>query len=282
MFRRLLREPLFHFSLIGAALFGLYALVAPQRSDEQAIVVSEAIVNDLAQRYAVAWQRPPTPDELQGLVNNWVRDELAYREGLALGLDRDDPVVRRRVRQKIDVLAEESVRAAPAGDAELTAFMRTHADNYAIPPSLSFEQVMLDPARHGKLIDAVLVRTRARLDAGSPPQALSDAKLLPAMLENTPLDLVARQFGDEFAASLLKLHAGSWQGPVRSSYGLHFVRLNAREAGRMPALDEVRTAVARDAEQARREQASRAYYTQLRQKYTVRFETGPAAKKETP
>jgi len=273
MIRRLLREPLAHFFLIGLGLFVLFDVVGGGRgAGGRTIVVDDAVVADLVQRYAAAWQRPPTPQELAGLVENWVRDEVAYREGLALRLDRDDSVIRRRVRQKVDVLAEEARRLEAPTDAELEAWLRANPARYAEPPALSFEQAMIDPGRHAAGLDEALAHASARVEAGEDPAAVSDARLLPAQVRDLPADLVARQFGEAFANAIRDLPVGTWHGPLRSGYGLHFVKLTGRTPGRVPALDDVRTAVARDVEKERREQAAAAFYAALRAKFDVRIE----------
>jgi len=119
--RRILREPLLHFLLLGLALFTYYGRVAPDDDGKRRIVVTQAEVDLLATQFQGTWNRPPTPAELNGLVDSYVRDEILYREGVALGLDRDDAVIKRRVRQKLDVLFEESIAQNPATDADLQA-----------------------------------------------------------------------------------------------------------------------------------------------------------------
>jgi len=282
MIRRLLSEPLAHFLLIGLALFLLFDVAGGGRgAGGRTIVVDDAIVDDLVRRYAAAWQRAPTPKELEGLVESWVREEVAYREGVALRLDRDDSVIRRRVRQKVDVLAEESLRLDAASDAELAAWLGAHPVRYAAPPLLSFEQAMVDPRRHEEGLDEALARVSARLAAGEDPALVSDARLLPAQVRDRPADLVARQFGEAFTNAVRDLPVGTWQGPVRSGYGLHFVRLTGRIPGRVPPLDEVRTAVARDVEKDRREKAAAAFYSALRDKFDVRIEADLARPRAT-
>ena len=279
MLSRLLREPLAHFLVIGLLLFLVFKVIGGDRSSEdREIVVSEGVVAGLVQQFSGVWQRPPTAQELQGLVDNWIRDEVLYREGLELGLDRDDQVVRRRVRQKVDVLAEESQPSQPATDAELNAWLQKYADRYALPPVLSFEQAMVDPTRHRDAEKAASDLHR-RLQGGADPQEVSDSRLLPTRVAGQPEDLVARDFGEEFIVALRKLPAGnSWQGPVRSGYGLHFVKINSRVPGRAPTLEEVRDDVARDVEQDRRERAANAFYVEARGNYDVRIEAGPSSK----
>jgi hypothetical protein len=215
--------------------------------------------------------------EVQGLIDSWIREEVLYREGVQLGLDRDDPVIRRRVRQKIDVLAEESQPSQAPSGAELAEWLRTHADRYALPPVLSFEQSMIDPSRHGRDLQKVTADMQRQLQRGVDPAEATESHLLPARIADTPEDLVARDFGEEFITALRGLPVGTWQGPVHSGFGLHFVKITNRVPGRAPSLDEVRNEVARDVEQDRRERAANAFFAKARGNYRVRIEAGPGS-----
>jgi hypothetical protein len=272
---RLLREPLVHFLAIGLLLFLVFRMVGGDRSAAgRDIVVDEQVVGTLTQQFSGVWQRQPTAMEVQGLIDSWIREEVLYREGVQLGLDRDDPVIRRRVRQKIDVLAEESQPSQAPSGAELEEWLRTHADRYALPPVLSFEQSMIDPSRAidmKKVVDTM----QRQLQRGVDPADATESHLLPVRIADTPEDLVARDFGEQFIAALRTLPVGTWQGPVQSGFGLHFVKITNRVPGRAATLDEVRSEVARDVEQDRRERAANAFFARARGNYRVRIEAGP-------
>jgi parvulin-like peptidyl-prolyl isomerase len=235
-------------------------------------VISDATVALLAQRYASVWMRPPTPEELRRLVDNHIREEILYREGLVLGLDRNDPVIQRRVLQKLDVLTEESSSLNAPTDAELEAYLQANAARYALPPTLTFEQVLFDPLRHGAALQADFDAALAKLTAGADPATLGDSTLLPARAVSTPLDQVARDYGKDFAAALEALPVGSWQGPVRSGFGVHIVRIESRSAGQAPSLAAARAAVERDWENARRIEGREAYYQDLLKDYEILIE----------
>lgn len=275
MMQRLLREPLLHFFILGVLLFALYGwlhdgvLKAPSE-----IVVSRGQVLNLQEQFQRVWHRPPTPEELQGLVDGWVREEILYREGLAMGLDRDDQVVRRRIGQKLEFIAEGAAPKSPT-TAELQAWLDAHRDRYLIEPTYSLRQIYFDPARHGARIEIDLAAARRTLDAGK--QVAGDSTMLPETLDGVPAFEVGRVFGTEFAESLQALPVGSWQGPIRSGFGLHLVQLSARDAGRPATLEDVRAAVERDLMQARSKEASAAVYRKLRANYSVRIEDGAAA-----
>jgi hypothetical protein len=198
-----------------------------------------------------------------------VRDEILYRAGVALGLDRDDAVIKRRVRQKLDVLFEESVAQRPATDADLQTYLDAHPATFRKPAVVSFDQIYFGP-------DAVtpqrLEQARTALARGADPATLGQATLLPARQDALPLDLIARDFGEEFAGQLAKAPVGEWSGPVTSGFGTHLVRVSAIEPAQSPALADVREAVAREWENERRQQAHAAALAKLREQYRVEIQ----------
>jgi hypothetical protein len=272
--RRLLREPLVHFLLLGALLFAAYAaLNRGGFAARDEILVSASQVEGLEMQFERVWQRPPTPEEQQALIDNWVRDEIFYREAVAMGLDQDDPVVRRRLSQKLQFIIDSGAPAAPT-DAELQAFLDEHSDRYRLPPRYAIQQAYFDPAKHGEGLEAAIASARRALAGGA--AAAGDATMLPARLEGDAAD-VARQFGDEFEQSLRALPVGSWEGPVRSGFGLHLVRIERRDDGRPATLADVRADIARDLMDARAQAAKDAHFEQLRSKYVVRIEAADPA-----
>jgi hypothetical protein len=263
---KLLREPLVHFLALGLALFGLYALVAPRDSGET-IVISRARVEGIARQYQATWNRPPSPDELKALVEADIREEIFYREGLAQGLDKDDAVIKRRVRQKYELIAEEEGTAAAPTDAELQAWLTEHPEAFIRPPVVSFTQILLREDS-----PMALAAAQKALAAGQPAAGLGAATMLPETVSAEPLDLVARDFGAQFAAGLDKAPLGSWT-PLRSGYGLHMARLSARTPAVRPPLDEIQPQVAREWESDRRKRSAEARYEALRKAYDVEIET---------
>jgi len=268
--RRLLREPLLQFAVLGALLFALYGALqrgAPAAPDE--IVVERARLAHLEAQFARVWRRPPTAEERDGLVASWVREEILYREGVALGMDRDDPIVRRRIAQKMDFLAGGQAPSEP-GEAELHSWLDTHPRDYRIEPTYTLRQLYFDPGRRGARLEQDLAAARLALEHGTP--VAGDTSLLPDALDAAPAAEVVRVFGSDFTRALDELPVGGWQGPVRSGYGLHLVELRERTPGRAATLAEVRPAVERDWLRARAEEANAAFYRSLRARYTVRVE----------
>lgn len=263
--RALLREPLAHFLLIGLALFLLYAWIAPGSPESRQIVVTQARVDTLVSQFQSAQNRPPTPAELQGLIETWVRDEIIFREGLSMGLAEDDDVVKRRVRQKYELIAEENDRATPS-DADLAAYLKAHPEEFARPAVVSFDQVWFDPSVAGPQDVAA---AKSALERGADPASVGQETILPARVDRSSLDLVSRDFGDAFAKRVAAAPVDSWIGPVASGVGVHLVRVDARDAPRLPPLAQIRTEVAREWENDQRIRARDADYRKLRSGYDV-------------
>ena len=269
--RRLLREPLLHFLALGALLFTFYGWLNREGiSGRDEIVVSRGQVDSLRTQFERVWQRPPTGEELTGLVDNWVREEVFYREALTLGLDRDDPVVRRRLQQKLEFLVDSAVPEAPTGE-ELQRWLDEHPDAYRVDGTYALSQVYFDPVRHGERLQAELDGALRSLRAGRAVDG--DVTTLPAQVSGGGAE-IARTFGSEFESALRELPAESWQGPVRSGFGVHLVKLTELEPPRTPALDEVRAAVERDLVHQRAQEANESYYRRLLANYRVRVESG--------
>ena len=268
--QRLFREPLTHFFAIGFLLFLLYGWLnsdtAPTGNE---IVVDEARISALAAGFERTWQRPPTGEELRNLVESWVREEIYFREGIAMRLDEGDPVVRRRIAQKMSFISDGLLSVTPE-EAELQAWLDDNVDAYQIPARYTLRQVFIDPEQHGDQLDAVAGTAMAALTRGD-SDGIGDATLLPAALADASSIEIERTFGSEFARALETLPAGVWSGPVASAFGLHIVIIESKEAARVPSLDEVRVAVERDATRAKLDEVNEQIYDALRQKYPVRI-----------
>ena len=271
--RRFLREPLLHFLLLGAALFAAYAMVSKRSGAEPGrIVITRGQVESLALGFAKTWQRSPTADELAGLVRERIREEVYYREGMALGLDQDDTVIRRRLRQKMEFISEDRAAPAEPSDADLTAYLAAHPDSFRVEPAFTFSQVYLDPGKHGANLardaEALLTRLR-RGDAKDEWSSLGDPFLLERRFTAIPENVVAKQFGAAFATALKGLAPGRWEGPIESGFGVHLVRVSERTEGHVPALADVRDAVRREWINARRVEANEQTYQELLKRYEV-------------
>jgi hypothetical protein len=275
--KRLLREPLVHFLAIGAALFLLFAWKGGSGAASGRIVVTRARLESLSAGFVRTWQRPPTAEELKGLVDGYVREEVAVREAMATGLDKDDTIIRRRLKQKVDFLAEDRIDSAPPTEADLTAWLNAHPDMYRAEERISFRQVCLTPQRRGgpAAAEAEARRLAAALEKKGPgAEAAGDSLLLPPDMPLASRSEVARVFGSDFADAVVKLPPGHWTAPIPSGFGVHAVLVLEKAPARAPALAEVRTAVERDFTADRRTRELDALYARLLAKTKVVIETG--------
>jgi hypothetical protein len=264
-FRALLNEPLLHFLLIGLALFVLHGQVSRGEGDMRRITISQNRVDDLVTQYRANFNRSPTSVELNGLINNYVRDEVLFREALLMGLDKDDAVIRRRVRQKYDLIAEEEGSVDPT-DADLTAYLSAHRAKFVRPAVVSFDQIFFDPASTSP--EAVQA-AKAALAGGANWASFGQPSMLPARVSGISIKLVASDFGDDFARQVASLPVGRWAGPLMSGIGVHLVRVTHRAVPVLPPLNEVRTAVAREWESDRRIRSGEASYRKALANYQV-------------
>ena len=271
--KKLLKEPLAHFFMLGLLLFVLYAVVNNDsgRSAEE-IVIDQARMSGLIVNFEKTWQRPPTAEEQQSLVDAWVREEVLYREGIAIGFDIGDPVIRRRVAQKMSFVADGVVPDSPE-EAELETWLAANVEDYMVPAFFTLQQVYIDPQRHADDLDAFVNSILSSLDAGADARSLGDSTLLPAELMSSSSVELTRVFGSDFAAALAETPVGDWQGPIRSGYGLHFVKIAEHIATREPQLEEVRAAVERDLLSEQSQKINEAFYAALLERYTVRIES---------
>lgn len=261
----LIREPLMHFLLLGMAFFVLYGAVSPGDTDSRRITVTQAQVDSLARQYQAVWGRPATPTELRALVDAQVRDEVLYRAGMAAGLGRDDAVIKRRIRQKLEVIAEEEDGSAPPTDAQLAAYLKAHPDQFAGPATVSFEQLYFDPAAPG----AAASVAAAKMALAHGEAVVGGSAPLPRRVAGESVALVARDFGSDFADGLARLPRGRWVGPLASGVGAHLVKVEAWTPAAPPPLAAVRADVEREWLNDRRLRALEASYQRLRRDYDI-------------
>ena len=246
----------------------------PSSSGSTEIVVTSADIDRIAAGFATTWQRPPTNQELEGAINDYVREEVLYRTGLSIGLDKDDTIVRRRIRQKMEFFLEDTVGAP--GETELRAFYAANAAKFASELHIAFRQVFVSSKRADPDADAeTVLRQLVALGAGAKRDG--DPFLLPETFGLTPISQVAAQFGEVFARELAATPPGNWAGPLESAYGLHVVLVTGTEPSRVPPFEEVRDAVEREWFAARRALILEEEYQKLRSRFHVRVETAAPA-----
>ncbi|MCW8873248.1 MAG: peptidylprolyl isomerase [Xanthomonadales bacterium] len=273
---RWLKEPLLHFLLLGALIFVAYDQLAGKGREPGEIFISRGQQENLLNTFGRTWQRPPTPEEFQGLLQDYVRQEIAYRESQAMGLDKEDIVIRRRLRQKLELLAEDVASLAAPSDQDLQAYLDTHTADFAVEPRLTLRQVYFSRDRRGAEAERDALQLLQRIGTDGPDgefEQFGDPLPLPPELHDVRESEIARLFGSVFADGLQGLETGRWTGPVESGFGLHLVFIEAREAGRAPDLAEVREAVQREWLSKRRRAAVDGLYERLAENYTIEIES---------
>ena len=271
MISRLWREPLLHFLLIGAALFVFYDLTRETVSEApKRIHVAPGHVEQLAANFERTWSRLPTPEELDAMIEGHVREEVFYREALAMGLDQDDPMVRRRMRMKLEFILED-LSAQDYGDDVLNVYLQQHADRFHSETQLSLRQVYLNPDQREDLA-ADTEKLLASLNQGANPDTLGDPTLAPRTYQLARPSEIARDFGDEFAREAAALTPGDWIGPLYSPFGAHLVMIDRRIDARLPALAEIRDRVLREYQAEQRKQQKDVAYQKLRETYEITVE----------
>ena len=269
------REPLVHFIMIGAAFFLLWHFVGDRlTSQSQSILITPAHVERIAQVWAKTHLRPPTAQELAGLVEQEIDEEILYRQAVALGLDRDDLVIRRRLATKMEFLTDDLAEAANPTDEQLQAFLLQHPEKFNLEPLTSFSQVYLDPSRRGARAarDADNLLAQLNGKSGADWKTLGDPLPLPSEFSEAATALVARAFGREFPKKLAQLPVGRWSGPVESGFGLHLVLVQGRTPGKAQPLPEVREAVVSEWRTARRQELAAKFREQRRASFAVTVE----------
>lgn len=275
---KILKDPLLHFLVIGICLFAVSAWrgESVRAGGERIVVTAEQVA--AARDAATALQgREPTAEELAVLIEPTVREEVMYREALALGLDENDDEVRRRLVEKMRYLTEDLADPAPTSPDELSKFYADSPQLFTIPPLASFDQVFFSPTERGPALESAAAAGLAALRAGRPPLEVGDRTPLRESYDNAPREQVAVLFGDALADAVFSLTPGDWVGPFRSDFGLHLVRLRSRSEARLPPYEELEARVADEFAAQRRVALNEAAYAEMRAKYDVVIEPPSAA-----
>ncbi|MBW2291080.1 MAG: peptidyl-prolyl cis-trans isomerase [Deltaproteobacteria bacterium] len=266
--QRLLREPLLHFSVLGSLIFLVFALVSgPPPVPVDTIVIGPERIEQLSKGFQAAWRRPPSADELSAIIDDAVREEVYYREAVALGLDTNDTIVRRRLRQKMEFLLDSGAELLTPVAGELEDHLLANEATFRLDSRLAFEQIYLGRDPDQQSTERLLSELQA--DSAAEVSSLGEHTLLPAQLGLSAPAVVDGVFGEGFFGRLAELPHGVWAGPVASGYGAHLVRIGESQAARTPALEEIRESLLRDWRAAKARELRELHYAQLRERYLV-------------
>ncbi|HXX19304.1 MAG TPA: peptidylprolyl isomerase [Candidatus Acidoferrum sp.] len=276
--RRLPREPLIQFLLAGALILTTTGFLNHLKAyrDQHHIVVSSAEIQQLQEVWAQQWGRPPDGKEMSNLIKEYIREEVLYREALASGLDKNDTIVRRRLVEKMEFLSQEGAASSEPSEADLDQFFQSNGQKYLSPAQASFLQIYFSASKRGASVEADAARVLAGLRVGNISVAQAMAQGDPFIAQSEyPLqteDEIKDTFGNEFASHVIVQQPGAWEGPYKSSYGFHLVRVLQYAPARLPPLAEVRQQVTNDLKTHLLQKASDSYYNELAQRYRVDVE----------
>lgn len=281
--KKILREPLLHFLVLGALLFAIYSYLNRGRGGVESskqIVVSIDDLRTMDAFFETQWHRQPTPQEFNAMVEDKVREEVLYREGLAMGLDRDDTIVKRRMAQKMQFIAEDVAAAHEPSTDELKAWFDKNKDKFALPSRYSFRHLYFSPDKRGKDAQEDAAKALAKI-AGQPEDSKLAASLAdPFMFQDYYGDkaptAIAKEFGSPFAVAIEKVKPGSWQGPIESGYGWHLVFVDTVIPGRIPSFEEIEPDVKTAWLGQQKAAAWQKAYAEMREKYVVLLPAPPS------
>ncbi len=267
--RRWLREPLLHFLMLGVGLFVLFRLASgPGTPGQDEIVVTTGQINTIVEIFSKLRQRPPSLAELEGLIEEHILEEVLYREALAMGLDTDDTIIRRRLRQKLEFLVDDFAAAEP-DDEELLALMEDSPERFREESTISFAHVFFQADANEAALE-LLAELRSGTDIDVP--TAGDPLPLPASFDVMRVSEIGALFGTQFRQELWELETDAWTGPIVSPYGVHLVNVSERSEGRLPELGEIREIVVREWLAVRRRVAQDTFFGQLRSQYVISVE----------
>jgi hypothetical protein len=272
----LLREPLTHFLFIGAALFAVYYYMQPVRSAPPSSKQIQLSLDELAQLtvlFQSQWRRDPTPEEFSRMVEQKVQSEVLYREALAMDLDKHDEIVKRRMAQKMQFLAEDVAAAREPTTEELKMWFARNTDKFALPKRVSFRHLYFSPDKRGARARDDAAKGLAQIN-GQPegvkiPESSADPFMFQEYYRDRAPDYLGKEFGPQFAEALKKLPAGSWQGPIQSGFGWHLVFVDTEIPGRIPDFEEIESDVKTAWLAEQKAAAWDKAYKEMRAKYTV-------------
>lgn len=265
MLRKFIREPLVHF--LGGALliFAFFWATGTGRDPaDYTISIDETDIDQLTTDWERNFRRAPTQQELDGLIDQEIAEEIYYREALRLGLDKNDPVIRRRLFTKMRFIDSEDAEIAAPTDAVLQQWMDEHPGKYALAPLYDFQQIYLGQIGAAQASDIV-----GKIQRGTQPAIFAQSLSLPASLKRVSSADISRQFGDQFAGQLEALEPGVWSGPITSGFGVHAVKITAKNPGKVAALDEVRQQVVNDWHAARQAEQKEKALARYRGQYEI-------------
>jgi hypothetical protein len=270
------KEPLLHFLIIGALIFVLFSIVNKEEDivSGNKIIVSTAEIERLSNIWSKKWNRPPTETELKGLVDSYIKEEVYYREALALGLDQNDTILRRRLMQKMEFLSNDLAELNQPDEDALNKYFLENQEKYELPARVSFTHIYFSLDKRGAKVVEDAKSVLSGLNTLRAPELGDSFMMQYDFVQETPFE-VERLFGKDFAEQLFRSDINSWQGPIRSGYGLHLVRISEKIDSRMPELASVIDNVRTDLMFEQKKMMNEEIYKKFKERYEIVVEDMP-------
>ena len=284
--KNIIRNPIFHFFVLGAFIYVLYGMfgVREYKELERTIVVTPTTINWLEDTWEKRWNRPPTAEEKEGMIQEYVKENILYRQALEMGLDKDDVIVRRRLAQKLKFLTDDIIDIPEPSEEELSGYFKDNIDQYKSPDLTTFTHIFFDPDKREEntLTDAEDAKSKLQ-KLENPTEGLDkfgDNFMLQSYYPEKSEQEISKLFGTQFANTISEQSPGEWQGPILSGYGTHLVYVNGRIITPGPAIEDVRDQVIVDWEDGKRKEINNEFYENLFSRYEVIIEEeSPEAQK---
>ena len=270
MYKRILQEPLLHFFVVGSILFFYLSATDTESEPKTEIVISQGKINQLTAQFTKTRNRPPSDDELEGLIKIQIREDLAFKHGVELGLVDDDTIIKRRVQQKIEFMLDSTISDLKPTQEELQNYLDSHKDKFMIEPVYSFKHIYINPEKHEDTDGYIKELSSKNLDETF--QESGDRMMLESSFENISTAQIARLFGQKFSKTLDDLELNAWEGPVKSGYGIHLVFIDKKTPRHLASLDRVKDNVALEHRIEAQKKAKDAFYDELQKQYEVKVE----------
>lgn len=275
MFKKYLHEPLVHFLVLGGLIFLIYAYINDGFANPDAtIFISQAEINQLHYRWQKKYFREPSKEEKQKMIDKAVYDEVIYKEALKMGLDKNDLIIQRRLVQKLEFLSSDLSTFVKPSDTELQEYLDAHSQDFMLPEKIEFLQVFVDPRKYEGQLDNYFTRLKKKL-INTPLaslEILSDNKMLPVHNPAQTQKETARQFGRVFAEKLHTLALNSWQGPVKSAYGFHFVYIQSKQESKISTLQSIKALVRSQWMAEEQTKNNQKFYDNIKASYTIKIQ----------
>jgi len=279
---RLFTEPLVQFLIIGACIYGAYALFGAPEEDfrDTRVHVDSARINGFISEWESRWNRPPTRDEIDGLIQSYIKEDVLFRQAVAMGLNEDDPITRRRMAQKLEFLTSDLAMMVQPAEGELEKYFSENSEAYRAPDRMTFSQVFFDPDSRGNKTLEDAEKALAELKAAGAPteesMQVGDGFMLQRDFVSVTGIEAARQMGSGFVEAVVQLEPGSWHGPVLSGYGVHLIYLYTYEKSPPPVFEDVQAAVLENWQQEQREKFNADFLENLKTRYEIVIDEIPA------